>query len=1113
MDPTMKSELDKIDKEIESISPVLSRALDDDPNLPHLLTSLVSAHLQRYFMSHGLDDIQKAIKYASRALTMTSDDGLGMRNLTSNLGIAYGERFKRLGDIDDLDKGIRYEVLSLSRTPAGDPDLPRQLANLAASHNIRFDRLGELGDIEKAIEYNARAVTLTPKDNPGFSARSERLGTSYLYRFKRLGELNDLEKAIEYQSCGLAMSADDPHLPNTLSNIGSSHIDRFNRLGDLNDLEKAIEYESRALVLTADSHPQFPSRLSNLGLSYRYRFNRLGELNDLGKAIECHSRALALTPNEHPDLSTHLANLGASHMYRFKCSGELADLEKAIEYESRALAFTPDDHTRFPSRLANLGSSHSYRFKRLGDLDDLGKAIDYHSRALVLTSNGHPHLTVYLANLSASHTHRFERLGDLGDLEKAIEYGSRALALTPDDHPDLLSRLTNLGASHTYRFQCTNELKDLEKGIDYGSRALASTPDGHPDLPKHLANLAMSYKHRFPCLGNLDDLKKAIEYESRALAEIGDRHPDSSPWYFNHATSYLAYHIYSENPLHLQESLRLFRISSTSLIGSPRDRFRHAHKWATHASKYPDLNPIEAYQTAIDLLPQFVWLGATTDQRYKDLILVETLPIDAAHAAILSSNHLLALEWLEHTRCIVWNQNLTLRSPLDQLHDSHPTLATHLQTVVKNLQSASSESRGSRTLSSGAMNPEEAGQIHRRLATEYNELLRQIRALPGFEDFLRPMKAEGLLSAARNGPIVVINCHIQRCDAMLILPNKGAVVHLPLSNFSRDKAQSARSKIELSLKRLGLRERGVRIRRELEDKDDFASVLAVLWDSIVKPVIEFLGYTADVPRESLPHITWCPTGPVSFLPLHAAGNYDQPGRGSRIFDYAISSYTPTLAALLATTPSTLNYDSRVLMVGQATTPGLKPLPGTLTELECVKSRLENKVGYSQLTDAQATPSTVLDAMEKHEWVHLACHASQNAYDPTKSGFFLHGDTKGTEATLDLAAINRRSFKKKGLAFLSACQTATGDEALPDEAVHLASGMLMAGYSSVVATMWSVVDEDAPLVADKVYGELMLEGKLGNGEAGRALHNAVAGLREKVGENEFGRWVPYIHIGS
>jgi CHAT domain-containing protein len=244
---------------------------------------------------------------------------------------------------------------------------------------------------------------------------------------------------------------------------------------------------------------------------------------------------------------------------------------------------------------------------------------------------------------------------------------------------------------------------------------------------------------------------------------------------------------------------------------------------------------------------------------------------------------------------------------------------------------------------------------------------------------------------------------------------------------------------------------------------------------------------------------------LSFLPLHAAGDYDQ--SGCRVFDYVISSYTPTLTALLASKPSTLSPESRILAIGQADTPGQAPLPGTAKELDFIKAHTQGKVKYTQLTDDQATVSAVLDAMEHHDWVHLACHAHQDAQDPTQSSFFLY------DGNLDLVSINRRSLASKGLAFLSACQTATGDSALPDEAIHLASGMLMAGYSSVIGTMWPVVDEDAPFVADKVYGQLMQDGKIGNGEAGKALHKAVAALREREGEGSFGRWVPYIHIGS
>ncbi|KAG8682602.1 hypothetical protein FRC11_014662 [Ceratobasidium sp. 423] len=514
--------------------------------------------------------------------------------------------------------------------------------------------------------------------------------------------------------------------------------------------------------------------------------------------------------------------------------------------------------------------------------------------------------------------------------------------------------------------------------------------------------------------------------------------------------------------------------------------------------------PIEAYRAAIHLLPQFIWLGATTVQRYQHLLTAENLAVKAAYTAILHSDFNLALEWLEHGRCVVWNQSLMLRSPLDQLLSSHPELATRLETVSKQLHDASSATSTSQMFTSGSIDPETVSRQRHRLAMEYKDLLAEVHKLPGFENFLQPMKANALVNAARHGPIVVINCHPDRCDALLILPHHD-VKHLHLPNFTDEKARDARSGLEISLRRKGIRERGFKIIQDPEQKDPIGSVLAALWTNIVKPVLDFLGYTGSVSAGSLPHITWCPTGAISFLPLHAAGDYDQPQ--CRVFDYAISSYTPTLTALLTCTPSSLNRASRMLAIGQANTPRCTPLPGTTRELEYIKTHMYDKAEYSQLVDKEATTAAVLDAMEEHDWIHLACHAHQNVQDPTKSGFYLH------DGTLDLASINRRSFKNKGLAFLSACQTATGDEKLPDEAIHLASGMLMAGYPSVIATMWSVKDEDAPFVADEVYAELMKDGKVGNGEAGKALHNAVAGLRDKVGEKEFARWVPYIHIGS
>ncbi|CAE7074080.1 unnamed protein product [Rhizoctonia solani] len=848
--------------------------------------------------------------------------------------------------------------------------------------------------------------------------------------------------------------------------------------------------------------------LHTLGLAHSQCFQCLRDVDNIQKGIEFNSLALAMTPDDHPDFPHYLSILAVSLGDRFEHLGELNDIDKAIEYSTRAVASTHQDDPALSDRLFKLGLSFSCRFGRLGELNDLDKAVEYQSQWLAIAPTGCPYLPDALGELGNAHRNRFQLLGKLDDLEKAIEYQCQELALIPNSHPQLLNRLANLATSHNLRFQRLGGLDDLDKSVEYKSRALALTPDGHPDLQIHLTNLALAYKERFRHLENPNDLQKSIEYEARALTATNDNHPDSSRWHFSQAFSYLRYYKHSNDPIHLQKALHFFRKASMSSTEAPRVSFKHAREWAAIASIFNTLDPIEAYQTTIDLLPEFIWLGATTAQRYEDLQMAEALAVDAAYAAITSSNFPLALEWLEHARCIVWSQSIMLRSPMDKLKACHPSLAARLKAVANELHNTSLNSGDMQAASSNSMTPEEVRQRHHQLAKEYNELLNQTRTLSGFEDFLQPVRTNRLTHAARNGPVVVINCHQDGCDVLLIRPQQADVTHIPLPNFNRNKARAARSELKMSMESLRLRERGA-YRRPMAvagEKCEFESVLAVLWYDVVKPVLDHLGYTHHAQRDNLPHITWCPTGALTFLPLHAAGDYDQPH--SRVFDFAISSYIPTLTAILESAPCLLSRDYRVLSVGQAATPGHAPLPGTVLELDYVKIHMQGKFGYTQLIEKQATTATVLDEMERHDWVHIACHAHQNISDAKKSGFFLH------DGVLDLDAINRRSFKGKGLAFLSACQTAMGDDTLPDEAVHLASGMLMAGYSSVIATMWSVGDDDAPYVADKVYGRLMAEGGLiGNGEAGKALHHAVAGLRERVGEKEFGRWVPFIHIGS
>ena len=107
---------------------------------------------------------------------------------------------------------------------------------------------------------------------------------------------------------------------------------------------------------------------------------------------------------------------------------------------------------------------------------------------------------------------------------------------------------------------------------------------------------------------------------------------------------------------------------------------------------------------------------------------------------------------------------------------------------------------------------------------------------------------------------------------------------------------------------------------------------------------------------------------------------------------------------------------------------------------------------------------------------------------------------------------KQSFSHTELAVLSACQTAKGSLQLPEESIHLAASMLVAGYRSVVATMWSIQDSDAPIITEKFYRYLIEEGDGDSSRAAYALHHLVACLRDVIGEDKLERWVPFIHLG-
>ncbi|KAF8132578.1 TPR-like protein [Boletus edulis] len=970
------------------------------------------------------------------------------------------KRFERYGDLADLQRAITLLQKLVGSVSIWDDrhcevlgNLGVALFNLGNSFITRFSRLGELRDLEDAISTHRDAVHLTPDGHPDKAGCLNNLGGSFITRFSRLGELRDLEDAISTHRDAVHLTPDGhPDKPSRQNNLGLSFITRFSRLGELRDLEDAISTQRDAVHLTPDGHPDKPSRLNSLGNSFRARFECLGELSDLEDAISTHRDAVHLTPDGHPDKPNRLNNLGGSFITRFSRLGELRDLEGAISTHRDAVHLTPDGHPHKPSMLNNLGNSFITRFLRLGELRDLEDAISTHRDAVVLTPHGHPHMPNMLNNLGGSFITRFSRLGELRDLEDAISTHREAVHLTPDGHPDKPSCLNNLGGSFITRFSRLGELRDLEGAISTRRDAVHLTPDDHPDKPSRLINLGHSFRARFDRLGELSDLEDAISLYSHAA---------SLP------------------------------------IGPINVRFHASRNWILCARRMRHPSLLRAHSIAINLFPQLAWIGLSLTHRYAELKRGADVAREAAAVALDSGFPELAAEWLEQGRSIVWGELLQLRGSYEQLSSAHPNHAHRLRELSAALDDAGATRE--KSLSTFLESTDDAmhrttrtlqqdADSHRKLAIERDKLLQEVRRLPGFERFLLPKDFSQLRASAHSGPVIILNAAETRCDALIVLADVDHVIHrsVGLQNMLGTKGKAAT--------------RGV---------GSWETLLSILFKGVIKPVLDALAFSTV---GDLSRIFWCPTGPFVFLPVHAAGlygtQYSSPGH--KVFDFVVSSYVPTLTILARSPDPSVppSDDLCLLVVPQPSSDGQSPLRGVAQELRHIRTVVGNSPSActTLIQSSVGTVEEVLGLMKNADWVHFACHGIQDLTKPTESGLCLADGRR-----LKVSDIIGLSRSRGGLAFLSACQTAMGDEDLTDEAIHIAAGMLFAGYGGVIGTMWSISDRLAPVVARGVYEYLFRNGKMpDHREAARALHEAVGRLRES-GES-FVTWLPFIHVG-
>ncbi|PVF91516.1 hypothetical protein CPB86DRAFT_719275 [Serendipita vermifera] len=961
-----------------------------------------------------------------------------------------------------------------------------------------FERHGKLEHLEQAISQYQTAIEFIPEDDSKVPAIMNGLAISLLQRFGQLGRLDDVNEAIERLHLAILLTQDhNPSKLVRLTNLGSAFTRRFERLGTLDDLNHAIQQQEAAVRMTSDCDPKKASRLNNLGTCLKIRFEQLGCLNDIQDSIVQLQEAVDLTPDTDPDKSSCLMNLGSALYARFRQSGDLADIDGAIAQQQLAVSLTSDYHPNKSSRLSNLGSSLGIRFRRLENLADLDNAIIYQQQAVDLTPDSHPTKPSLLNNLGTSLDIRFQRLGDGADIDNAILQYQKAVDLMPADHLDKPTCLTNLGTALNIRCNHFGNVDDVNNAVVQLQMAVDLTPDSHPNKPGYLGNLGASLRDRFILLGNVIDLDNSIRNKERALKLTPKTHSDKASRLFSLGFSFLDRFNRFNDILDAEEAVLHFSAAATLLDGPPMIRFRAVDSWIKLASRISHNSLLAAYGCALDLIPLVAWLGLPMADRHQHLIKIGGIARVAAATAISVDQSDQALEWLEQGRSIVWTQILQLRTPVDHLRKVDPGLADQLLRVSRLLD------RGPRSIA--FFDGEKEGQQYRALTAEWESTIKQVRSLPDFKDFLRPPRSSQLTNAAHNGPVVIFNIAKMRCDALALLPGLDDLIHIPLLNITAERIAELRTELKNPLYSSGIRMRDTRAAMKFTDESDEScrQVLAELWNKLVKPVLDALAFSPH--PDVLPRIWWCATGPLAFLPLHAAGVYGPGTADSQISNYVISSYAPTLSSLLDPPRSPITSSFNLLSVIQPSAPVASSILNTNQELEYIRRRVAGR-GHVVLEGEAGTKERVTRGMEECNWLHLACHGIQVPDEPTKSALLLE------DGHLTLEEIIRLDLPHAEFAFLSACQTTTGDEKLSEEAVHIAGGMLLAGYRSVVATMWSIRDELAPMVTDEFYRHLMKEGERPDPrKAAEALHMSVQKLRKQPGV-QLTDWIPFVHLG-
>ena len=733
--------------------------------------------------------------------------------------------------VEQLDTVIANAEKTISSNNSGDNqelgDLYKALTAQGMALYNRYQVLGSANDLDHSISVLEIASQLRP---PSLSLPDVEAwmvfrvrGQSYILRFNRDGNSEDFDAAIEIEEQIVSRRW---NISVQESLVDSQRL--FSHLADRLEVRGGTGDISRALEVLEDIRPHLSRKVRSI--SSQMISESILKLSILGrKILDLHRIVYILQQMRGDDPGDPTPYIcGRFLRLQLKIAVITGDQEHAHNAEVEIYAETEGRHAPFEPLFDQ------------DSISDLDLAIDllrrrFNSQRSLDESTPHEAYTMLLISALYDRFKRFERSSDLREalavrsslgplglycvdfvllnasMEDFDPFGvqeksKRAVAIHKSRYPKcpchrivkthpLNTRVPNPPSRYGNKVEPDDHIRRVIVGDQRSMNSDThpnqeelppshiSPEDGSDQRSDHMWSLYLSHFQQWLTGTRIEDLEQAVSYAKQVVDGLPDDDQSVRAWKRRSDWASVLFMLHDQTQEIPNSQLRLAHDYFREIVSDPH-HLLHYQRLAgvdTWFERLPYLieenreHVLDMCNLALSLLQEHTWaasnIRSSMDSRYR----LRGLIPNAVFLTMLSDpSHIpRAIEILDAGQSLVWSQLSSLRVQLGELSSRDSDLAKRFH----QLSSAYEVQAGISVQSA-----EDASVPHNwDLSRDREKVLEEIRALPGFEGFLKPKTFQQLADFAKNGPLIVLTSHLGGCIATILHRNGYSSRALPMS--------------------------------------------------------------------------------------------------------------------------------------------------------------------------------------------------------------------------------------------------------------------------------------------------------------------------------------------